>query len=253
VALITDKTERARYTFKSFLAVCPALTRNIQKWDIDPEDRHADVNCLLADGSRLDFQLVEWLEAEQTRQSVNREKAEKRVLGALLKQYPQPPTHLHSAVLEPKPEIRPPAAGDLAPMIGEFGDLIALVGEEWPRHPEWDGRQGYPCRDLKKWSTLAGQFWEVHFNLYAPDPDWIMFAMRGGAFEPTRALTALCAAVRKKLAHYGPPDAEVPIDLIVHYSRAAINNSPFHSLEIQEMEDVAKWLAQQLRQRGGHE
>lgn len=145
-----DKAERAQSTFKAFLDSYKTLARETLEWDIDREDRHADVNCVMADGSRLDFQLVEWLEAEQMRESLHRERAENDIVGGHLKHYLQPPPHLQSAVLEPKPGIHSPSTGHLPRMVREFGDLIARASEEWPRHPEWDTPQGYLCRDLKK-------------------------------------------------------------------------------------------------------
>lgn len=244
--MVADKAERARHTFECFLAACPALARGIQSWHIDPEDRHADVNCVLADGSRMDFQLVEWLEAEQMRESVNRKRAEESVLTALLGRYPQPPSQLRSAVLEPKPEIRQPTSGELAAMIEEFGSLVGMVGEELARHPDWDGPQGYLCCNLEKWATLCRYFLEVHFNHYLASPGWIMFSLRGGSFDPSHSLRALREAVSGKGARYGPPDAEMPLDLIVHYSRASTHNTPFHTPEIQDLEDAAKWLARQM-------
>jgi hypothetical protein len=202
----------------------------------------------MADGSRLDFQLVEWLEAEQMRDSIRRERAEKDIVSGLLKHYPQPPPHLQSVVLEPKPGIHSPSDNHLARMVKEFGDLIARTSAEWPQHPEWDSLQGCLCRDLKKWPTMASYLSEVHFNVYGPDPDWIMFALVGGAYDPGRATRALCLAVGRKAAHYGAPDAAIPLDLIVHYSRAAAYNTPYHSIEIYQVNEVAKWLAKQMPQ-----
>jgi hypothetical protein len=211
-----DKAQRAQSTFKAFLASSPALARDILKWDIDQEDRRADVNCMMTDGSCLDFQLVGWLEAGQMRESLRRDSAEKDIVGRLLKHYPQPLPHLQPAVVEPKPDARSPSADHLARIVKEFGDLIAEASEEWPRHPEWNSPQGYLCRDLRKWPSLDSYLSEVHFNVYGPDPAWIMFPLHGGAYAPARSLKVLYEAVGKKAAHYGPPNATIPLDLIVH-------------------------------------
>jgi hypothetical protein len=238
-----DKTKRAQYTFESFLVAFPGMARDVQKWQVDEEDRHADINCTMADGSQRDFQLVEWLEGGQMQTSVNREKAEKAILACLLECHPQPPTSLWSASLGPAPEIRRPNAASLSSMAQEFGKLIKVVSEEWHRHPEWDGPQGYPCRNLDRWPTLRAFLREVHFNVYHPDPHWIMFDLVGGSYDHRWALDALVTSVQKKACHYGPSD-KTAVDLIVHYSRAGIRNTPFYSIEIQNFEDVAMLLAQ---------
>jgi hypothetical protein len=240
-----EKTKRARDTFESFLAAWPGMARDVQRWDPDDEDRHADINCTMADGSRRDFQLVEWLEAEQMQASVNRDKAEKDILGCLLAHYADPPAPLRSASLDPVSGIRRPGASSLASMVKEFGNLVEAVSVEWPRRSEWNGPQGYRCRDLTKWPTLHEYFREVHFNLYQPDPHWLMFDPVGGSYNHRQALRALLDAVLKKIRHYAPP-TETPLDLIVHYSRAGIRNTPFYGADIQGLEDVAKWLAEQL-------
>lgn len=240
---MTDKNDRARRTFKALRAACPAFAGDIAGWDTDHEDRHADVNCKMTDGSRLDFQLVEWLEADQMAESVNRDRAEKEIVKGLLERYPQPPDPLRSAVLKPKPAIRRPSPGDLAEIIDEFGSLINAKSRDYP---VWVGRQGYRCCNLTRWSTLQSYFCEVDFNHYSPAPGWIMFSMRGGAYNPADAFGALGDAVERKLTHYGASDPAIPLDLLVHYSRAATCNTPFLSLDISDFEGVAKALAGEL-------
>lgn len=72
-----------------------------------------------------------------------------------------------------------------------------------------------------------------------------MFVPVGGSYDPRQALVVLCDAVRKKISHYSHP-ARSPLDLIVHYSRAAVSNTPFYDPEIQGLEDVAQWLAREV-------
>jgi hypothetical protein len=196
-------------------------------------------------------------------ESVNLEISAKKIRKGLLASYPQPPSGLSSVKLWPVQGIRPPDAASLSLIISEFGEFITQVSNEWPQHPEWNGPQRYRCQDLGRWPTLASHFRVAHFNLYVPDPNyilnmdsqdedirvtrWIMFdvAPGEGSFNHCWALHALFDAVRKKLSRYGPP-GKMPVELVVHYSRAATRNAPFYGAEIQEFEDVAKWLAEEV-------
>ena len=67
-----DKIKRTRYTFESFLVAAPEIAIRVEAWDVDMDDKHAEINCAMKGGTRLDFQLVEWLGAEQMRQSVGK-------------------------------------------------------------------------------------------------------------------------------------------------------------------------------------
>jgi hypothetical protein len=256
-----DKARRARHTFEAFLAACRSMAGTVQEWKVDQLDLHADINATITDGSRLDFQLVEWLEGGKMQQSVNLQAAAEKILKGLLETYPRPPSAVWSVALGPVYGIRPPDTAGLSSLVREFGELVTQVSHNWLQHPEWNGPQGYLCRDLAGWPTLAAHFRDVHFNHYAPDPNyiqntdslrgdirvarWIMFEPVGGSSDPRQPLRALFDAVRKKLSHYGPA-GETPVDLIIHYSRAATRNTPFYSVEVQGFEDVAKRLAEEV-------
>lgn len=237
-----DKIKRQETTFKLFLEAYPELAALVHEWNVDGCDQHADINCSMKDGSRVDYQLAEWRDGEQTSKFVRRGRTEKEILTKLLSLYPKSPQNIHSVLLSFHLEIPSLNDRELTQLAEEFGRLIHEVAADLLDHPEWQTTQGYPCNDFKKYLAFGKYISWANFNLPIQSDQWLTFELPGGSYDPADALKTLLRTLQDKVAHYGP--VRIPLNLILHYSNAYLDNTPYHGIGTATFEDVAKKISE---------
>jgi hypothetical protein len=239
-----------RTTFQQFLKAHPTLADDLSRWDIDQDDRHADINCWMKDGTKVDYQLAEWLHAEQMSDSLSRARTQQAILEELRCRYPGPPPSLKYGVcLLLRSDLRRLDRQDISQLADEFGELVGEATTARAGRREW--HQGYPYRAFDNYPAVGKYLLEAHFDWLKTSgqpifsEQWIVFEPDGGAYDPSEAYRTAVDTVLKKGSHYGV--SGTPFDLILHFSRAYLHNAPFHSLETPTFEDLAKKMSEDRR------
>ena len=252
---VSSHAERERVVFDAFLRAHSTLGENvadIQQPDNDPPD----IIAVMKDGTRVNFELVEWLHGEQMAEARRHEDLATAIMGAIGPQNAPRSPHVQSAMLSPRPAAPRFARVDSAAFGIAIWELMRETDERWLEQPLWHSPQGRICGDFSARPILAKYLASVHFHprhrRARPDGvDWIVMEQWGGAFDPAVARNALVDAIRRKVDHYGP--FSEPIRLLVYYGQATLYNTPYRGADLREFHEVAEFAAQAVRSQNRFE
>lgn len=235
------KREYERAVFKDFLSAHPTFASRVQ--DIAPreEDSHVDVSTRLVDGTRVDWQLEEWLDENQMKAAKHTERLEADILNAIGEQGPNKTRHIRHCALSFNEDVGRFDTKDGPMFRAECFRVIGDVDSSWQRNPSWHSQQGYRCTAFEAYPTLGKYLAGIHFdphNEWPSSQPWIHFEAWGGPCDPRVAIAALKQAIKKKAAHYGRFGNE-DVRLIVFYHQAILYNTPFDGRQVDTFEDLA--------------
>lgn len=248
------KREYERAVFNTFLTACPTFAARVLAVEQGRVDSHVDVMTKLKDGTRMAWQLAEWIEQKQIEAAKERERLKAKILEAIGEQGPNTTKHIRHCTLslrqpdkDRKEELPRFDRRDAARLKTEIDRLISDVDSRWERNLSWQSPQGYSCTAFHEYSTLGKYLDIVHFEprvvRYARrewphGQPWIHFGAPGGPYDSTVAIDALKRRIRKKAEHYGTFGSE-DVRLIVFYNQAVLHNTPFWDLTLRSFEHVA--------------
>jgi hypothetical protein len=218
--------------FEAFIAVRPDFAG--RALECKPGADPPDFIGTDAEGKRVGVELGEWLNEEQMRISVARERKKDSFMSAVKSEEVEPPTNV-GMVWMGKLDGVALRAEDAAQFQKEIFAYVAEIDRRWQENDEWHGRQGHPITDFSKYPTVAKYLGSLTFISRERMPTikgiaWLTFPGEGGAYTPRDAVDALLELIRKKTAKYAYLHKEQRLSelyLVAYYDRALIYNTPY--------------------------
>lgn len=231
---------KERSVFEAFLIAHPTLAAQIYNWRVqEQEGAFPDVIATLHNnGSKIGFELGEWLHEEQTKQCKKEDQFASSILDAIGRPQPENQTqHIDGLLLTPKNDQICGGDQTQKKIREELFKLIEEKDRQWSNEQHWQSPQGYYCREFDGFPTLGkylAQVWFVPLSaggtkkkLRPPEIPWIDIEGRGGSYSAEFAREALRKIIRKKLKKYGGSFGH-PVNLLIHYGTDGfIYNTPF--------------------------
>ncbi len=245
------KREDEKAVFEAFLTAHPTFAARVLEVKQEREDSHADIRTKLDDGTWVAWQLAEWLEESQMKESKKAERLETSILEAIGEQGPNSTKHIYLCRLSLKERVSRFDKCDATRLRREVRRMIRDVDSGWRQSP-----QGHYCTAFNEYPALGKYLDRVHFEprvvpwerwKWPADLPWILFEGRGGSYDGQVLITALEQRIQQKAKHYGAFGHE-DVRLIVFYNQAILYNTPFDDLEICTFEDVAA-IAKEISSR----
>jgi len=249
-----DHGEGERVIFRIFLEANAMLATDVVRFEKIP-DEFPDIAAYLRDGTRLTFELREWLDIQQMMQMKGVERLEGKVLAAVGEQGRNQLRHIQFVSLQLSDKILAFEEGDAAAFRREHFELIHETDRRFPEERGWHARAYHSEGEFRRYQTLKKYLRQVLFSHVIdgrglhrkrfPAGRWITMRPWGGSYDPKDALAALRESLTAKLSKYSPSAAN-GVRLIVYYDKAFMYNTPFWGPETNKFGDVAAMAARSL-------
>lgn len=200
--------EKEQQAFEAFLRAHPSLASRIASWQVQ-EDPNAfpDVLVTMKNGERRGYELGELLSEQQIAHSKKCDQVDSKIRDAIRPQPEHRPLHSHCGLLFPNYGNSRFDQRDREWFRKELFQLIHETDQQWPAERHWQSPQGYHCRDLAAFPTLAKYLVEVWFvpqvmgrSVKEPRPlgvPWIHVRSRAGSCSG-EALRGLCQRLLRR-------------------------------------------------------
>jgi hypothetical protein len=133
--------EEEKAIFDAFLKVHPSFAATVAS-TIQPDAQFPDVIVRRRDGSQIDFELVQWLNEDQTARGKRREKLGEAIEAAIGKQGANTSRHFGFVMLFPCASLPRFDRADTAAFKAEVWNLINETERRWPTERFWHSPQG---------------------------------------------------------------------------------------------------------------
>ena len=256
-----SQKEKELQAFEAFLQASPSLAVQMgNNWCVqEAEGAYPDVLANLHDGQEIGFELGEWVHEDQIGHSKKTDQFAADILRAIEPQPKNTTQHIHCLMLVPRSDNTRFDQQDGGKLREELFRLIQGTDQQWPKERHWQSPQGYHCRGLDRFPTLARYLTEVWFDprvtgklKRTPRPHgilWIDVEGRGGAYSGESAREALQVIISKKASHYdggpyGGPSGQ-RVNLLIHYGADAFTyNTPFSDDTTPDFAAVARFAGE---------
>lgn len=254
------QTAKEKAIFDVFLRVCPGFASAVVDHFAPEEDRFPDRIVDLKNGTRLAFELTQWLHTEQTAKSKELQRLTEVIEEAIGAQSIYSPQHIRFVMLGPKIDFPRMKNTEMDSFRDDVWTLIKKVDQRWPAERFWV--RGHGISDLRAYPTLNRYIARVYFEpLTVPDrldamfptgQSWIFMEAPGGPYSPDTALSSLWRVLEQKIERkYGGPLG--PIRLLVYYNEAIMHNTYWHGIKFRNFSDVAREAAQRVAKQTRYE
>ncbi|MGE3154485.1 MAG: hypothetical protein AB7G48_17850 [Nitrospiraceae bacterium] len=236
--------EKEREAFEAFLRAYPSLASDIAgHWNVQDEaGAFPDVLATLKDGSKIGFELGEWLVEDEIAQGKRQEQLDSSIRETIGQQSDNKTKHIHSVLLAPKKECTRCDGHDRQSFREELLKLIEETDSHWPTERHDKDFSGLPTlgKYLGKVRFISRVKGMVTRQPKGPGMPWINVKSRGGSYSGESARAALQTIILKKAGHYGNIVRQ-PVSLLIHYGADALTyNAPFMDEITSRFQDVAK-------------
>lgn len=221
-----------RTIFEAFVAAHPNFAE--RKLACSPGADPPDFVGTDPEGKRVGIELGEWLNEEQMRTSVARERKKDSFMNAVKSEEVEPPTNVGMVWMGRRAAVTLHAE-DADHFQKEIFACVAEIDACWQENEEWHSRQGHQTADFSNYPTVARYLESLTFIPRERMPTikgiaWLTFPGEGGAYTPRDAVDALLELIRKKTAKYTDLHKEQNLSelyLVAYYDRALFYNTPY--------------------------
>jgi len=242
-------------TLQNFCATCPDFAGRHVVCQEGPDP--PDYICTDSYGTRIGFELAEWLHQEQMAASIAREWQEESFTEVIKSEEVDPPQNIGLILLETREGLKLKAE-DAATFRKELYECIEELDRLWPQNPEWNEPQGHMHTDFSKYPCVAAHVQELGLRSQKRYPtilgiQWVCYRVRGGAYMPRDAVDALVNVIKKKTTMYSGLHGQAGLNelyLVVYYDRALIYNTPYFAPGF-DFVDITKLAAAEVSKNPG--
>ncbi len=244
-----DQTAREKAIFDAFLTAYPSFASTVA-YHSPPDDRFPDRIVKLRDGSKIEFELAEWIHEGQTAHSKQREQLAETIIHAIGEQRENRSQYFCNVLIFPKQYFPRWSRADEKAMHEEVWALVEDTERRWPTECFWHsptGRHVGRAGDFDLYPTIGKYIAQVNFYPLAvagrqkekiPDVPWIDVSAPGGSYSSKTAIDALKKILHDKISGYGGLDR--PLRLLVYYGTAVRYNTPIYDIKFRQFSDVAE-------------
>lgn len=249
-----------RLIFDAFLSAYPSFAATcigIQQ----PDDDFPDVIVTRGDGSKIDFELGQWLHPAQMAQAKRRERLARAIEDAIGEQRENSSSHFGLVLLFPKRDLSRFNQADVRPFHHDIWTLIEEIDRRWPTERFWQSPQGCHVDEFEAYPALGKYVSKVIFDplilagSLRDEPSmeipWINVAPPVESYSPHPALDALNTVIQDKIRAYG--GLHNPVRLLVYYGLAVAYNTPWYGVNFRKFQDVAMAASQNVTGQSGFE
>jgi hypothetical protein len=218
--------------FSRFFALCGTcgLAGSSCREGADPPD----YICTATVGKRIGVELAEWLNEDQMRESIQRERLERSYLDVVKSKQEPPPVNFGFVWLGTEHDLQLDKKNGLQ-FRSELYQCIRKIDRAWRQEENWQSPQGRQYSDFSGFPTLKKHLMRLtcfprsSFNTKLGS-EWVAFPMRVGAYSPQTAVDALSGIIARKTQKYGTLRQDQQLDelhLLVYYNKGLLHNLPY--------------------------
>ncbi|MGA2715436.1 MAG: hypothetical protein ABSG41_20240 [Bryobacteraceae bacterium] len=181
----------------------------------------------------MGVQLTSWLDESQIGRARKQEMMEDSFRYAIKPEPPNETEHIQLIWMFPKRRL---PTRDGSAFREQLLRLMQDIDARFDNEPEWQTPQGFQVDDFSAYPALKKYPDAITVHPRLPSRPstmkkggvhWLSFPMPGGNYSPDWAVDALCECIEAKVAKYGgKPPGVSEFDLLVHYDKAFVYNTP---------------------------